>query len=224
MQRSSWIMIVVFALVTCLTAWVIMASKPEAFVRVSDDGVLTISGTGYSAKSLYVTSNAVDESFSVYTLQPESLGRQAIATVAYSGKDQLFVMDDTFEAWRPIASTFEPQGQTRFAVGPSVKIDLAKFDSWRTDTLKMPPEGAVSYEQYITYRVDDQLPVYLETTTVQQKGCGDTFYRTRNTETQKDSKDIRMPVNGVNKKVSLTLVTNWFINKGSAACAFTSVN
>lgn len=200
------------ALVTCATAWVFIVGNPEVFERTSDDGLLHISGTSRNAKALYIASNTLDD-FTTYVIEPESLARQATLSIEYSGGTQLFVMDSVHESWLPIESTLDSQGNVFFAAGPSVEADFADYTAWQDEALVISPDHAVSYEQFVTYQVNDALPSYLATSTVRQESCEETFFRTRHTEERKDIKEIRMPVDGVAKLVRMTLTTRWFIDQ-----------
>lgn len=210
-QLRSSLFVVLVTFVTCATAWIMFAGKPELFERISDDGLLFISGASHNAKTLYITSNSIGD-FTTYTLLPESLAAQAAISLEYRGEGQFFVMDAAREAWRPIENALDSQGHTLFAAGSPVEVDLANYDTWRNEALMTPPEGAVSYEQFVTYQVNDALPSYLAQGTVRQVSCEETFYRTRHTEERKDSKEVRMPVDGVSQLVRMTLTTRWFID------------
>jgi hypothetical protein len=218
-QLRSSLFVALVTLVTCVTAWIMFAGKPELFERTSDDGFLFISGTSYNARALYIASNSLGD-FTTYTVLPEALATQAALSLEYRGDDQLFVMDVAREAWRPIEKSLDSQGHILFAAGAPSRVDLANYDIWQNEAIVSPPEGAVSYEQFITYQVGNALPSYLAPTTVRQASCAETFYRTEHTEEQKDIKEVRMPVDDVSQLVRMTLTTRWFINSGSSGCDF----
>lgn len=205
---------------TGITAWVVFATKPELFERVSDDGLFAISGTSNNAKSLYIASHQSSSGFTVYTVTPEALARQADLQIVYAGEEQLFVLDDVREAWRPIDSTVQSMGHAVFAIGLPQKIELPDYTAWMDELLAAPPEHAVAYEQFFVYQVAETIPSYLVEDSMRQQSCKDLFFDSKHTEEKREVKEIRMPVDGVNRLVQLTLVTKWFINRGSETCAF----
>jgi hypothetical protein len=203
-----------------VTAWVLFASKPEVLNLVSDDGLLAISGTSNNAKFLYIASHQNADGFTVYTLSPESLAKQADLRIAHTGEEQLFALDDVREVWRPVESTLQSKGHSVFALGQSQEIALADYSAWMDEMLAAPPEHAVAYEQFFTYQVEEALPSYFVENSMRQASCKDLFFDSKHVEEKKEEKEIRIPVDGVNRLVHLTLVTKWFINRGSDTCAF----
>ena len=105
-------------------------------------------------------------------------------------------------------------------MGEAKEIELADYSVWMDGSLVAPPEHAVAYEQFFTYQVEEASPSYFVENAMRQESCKDLFFDSKHVEEQKEVKEIHVPVDGVNRLVHLTLVTKWFINRGSETCTF----
>lgn len=210
-----------------MSVFLALRQDPESLYRVSDDGVVTMTGMTRETQALHITTgDALTGAVltgSAYTIGEDGVVLDAAMQVTFKAADGQIAYHyrSDLAAWEPVADvtaadgllTFSTTQLGMYAVGAAETVAAPEFIATYDSLRDAAPNDAVGYVIRVSYARPGE-PSVLLLDIGEQGGCGGAVLPGESQATSQEARSASVLVNDVQTSVGFTFRAMWSLAPG----------